>query len=173
MDETIDVVDENDQVIGQELKSTCHQKKLLHRSVNIFVFKDNSFKEFLLQKRSATKGMNHGKLCMPGGHLPTNDSYLEGAKRELQEEMFHEQELPARLVFEELFKIRKSADNDHEFTMVYKVVASGPFNVDPAEVESCFFEDISEFLKKIEKEPEKYTGTTIFLLKEYQKKFML
>ena len=103
MDETIDVVDENDQVIGQELKSTCHQKKLLHRSVNVFVFKDNFFKEFLLQKRNAAKGMNGGKLCMPGGHLPARESYLEGAKRELQEEMFHDRKLPRGLVFVELF----------------------------------------------------------------------
>lgn len=172
MDEIIDIVDEHDQVIGQELKSKCHKEKLLHRSVNIFVFKDNSFRELLLQKRSATKGMNHGKLCMPGGHLHAYDSYLEGAKRELQEEMFHEQELPQGLVLEELFKIRKSADNDYEITTLYRTVASGPFNVDPAEVESCFFEDIFELLEKVEKKPEIYTATTIFLLQEYRKKFM-
>ncbi len=172
MDEIIDIVDEHDQVTGQELKSKCHKEKLLHRSVNIFVFKDDSFRELLLQKRSAKKGMNHGKLCMPGGHLSTHDDYLEGAKRELQEEMFHDQELPQGLVFEELFKIRKSADNDHEITTLYRTVARGPFTVDSAEVESCFFEDIFKLLEKVEKKPEAYTATTIFLLQEYRKKFM-
>jgi isopentenyldiphosphate isomerase len=172
MDEIIDVVNEDDQVIGQELKSKCHKEKLLHRSVHIFVFKDDSFRELLLQKRSATKGINHGKLCIPGGHLSAHEIYLEGAKRELQEEMFHEQELPKELVFEELFKIRKSADNDHEFTTSYRTIASGPFTVDPVEVESCFFEDIFELLEKVIKKPETYTATTIFLLQEYLKKFM-
>lgn len=172
MDEIIDVVDEHDHVIGQELKSNCHKEKLLHRSVNIFVFKDDSFKELLLQKRNAAKGMNRGKLCMPGGHLQVRDSYLDGAKRELQEEMFHEQKLPKGLVFEELFKIRKSADNDHEITTLYRTIASGPFNVDFAEVESCFFEDIFKLLENVEKTPELYTATTIFLLQEYRKRFM-
>ena len=50
MDEIVDIVDENDNVIGQELKSNCHKNKILHRGANIFVFKDKSFKEILLQK---------------------------------------------------------------------------------------------------------------------------
>ena len=172
MDEIIDLIDEQDQVIGQELKSKCHKEKLLHRSVNIFVFRDDSFRELLLQKRNATKGMNGGKLCMPGGHLHAHDGYLEGAKRELQEEMFHDRKLPRGLVFEELFKIRKSADNDYEITALYRTVARGPFTVDPAEVESCFFEDIYLLLEKITKKPEEYTATTIFLLQEYHKNVM-
>jgi len=171
MDEIIDIVDENDQVIGQEEKSKCHKKRLLHRSANIFVFRDSSFRELLLEKRNSTKGINRSKLCMPGGHLPTKDNF-DGAKRELQEEIFHKHELPKELEFEKLFKIRKNADNDHEFTILFRVVTNGPFYLDPAEVESYFFEDIYKLLEKVEKESENYTETTIFLLKEYQKKFM-
>lgn len=66
MDEIVDIVDDNDKVIGQELKSKCHKEKILHRGSNIFVFKNNSFKEILLQKRSMQKKSNPGQLCTPG-----------------------------------------------------------------------------------------------------------
>jgi len=94
MDEIIDIVDDNDNVIGQELKSKCHANKILHRSVGILVFKDHSFKEILIQKRSMKKVSNPGQLCIPGGHLSSGEDYISGAKKELQEEEFHNQELP-------------------------------------------------------------------------------
>lgn len=172
MDEIVDVVDENDNIVGQELKSKCHTNKILHRGVAILVFQDNSFKETIIQKRSMKKTSNPGKLCIPGGHLSLGDDYITGAKRELQEEMFHKQELPKEIKFEELFKIKKSTDSDYEFNVVYRVVHLGPFSNDPDEVESYFFEDIKETLKKIKTEPENYTGTTRLLLKEYKQRFL-
>ena len=172
MDEIVDVVDENDNLIGQGLKSKCHTNMILHRGAAIFVFKDNSYRETLIQKRSMEKASNPGKLCIPGGHLSSRENYLAGAKRELQEEMFYEQELPKKIKFEELFKIKKSTDKDYEFNLVYRIVHPGPFYNDPDEVESYFFEDIKETLKKIKIHPKNYTETTIFLLNEYQKRFM-
>ncbi len=74
--------------------------------------------------------------------------------------------------FEELFKIKKFTDNDYEFMTLFRIISQGPFDPDPEEVESYFFEDIYETLKKIESEPENYTGTTILLLKEYKKRFL-
>ena len=172
MGEIIDVVDENDNVVSQELKSKCHTNMILHRGATIFVFKDNSYRETIIQKRSTEKASNFGKLCIPGGHLSSGENYLAGAKRELQEEMFYEQELPKKIKFEKLFKIKKSTDKDYEFNVVYRVVYFGPFSNDPDEVESYFFENIKETLKKIKAEPENYTETTIFLLNEYHKRFM-
>ena len=172
MDEIVDVVDENDNVIGQELKSKCHTNMILHRNAAILVFKDNFYKEIIIQKRSMKKISNIRKLCIPAGHLSSGEDYITGAKRELQEEMFQGQELPKKIKFEELFKIKKSTDKDYEINMVYRIVHPGPFYNDPDEVESYFFEDIKETLKKIKIHPENYTETTIFLIKEYQKRFM-
>jgi len=139
MDELVDIVDENDKVIGQELKLKCHANKILHRGVAILVFKDASFKEILIQKRSMKKLSNPGQFCVPGGHLSSGDSYLIGAKRELQEEEFHNQELPKEITFEELYKIKKFTDNDYEFHQVYRVFYPGPFVNDPEEVEFLFY----------------------------------
>ena len=172
MDEIVDIVDENDKVIGQELKSKCHSARILHRGTAILVFKDNFYTKIIIQKRSMKLISKPGKLCIPGGHLSSREDYITGAKRELQEELFHEQELPKEIKFKELFKIKKLKDNDYEFNVVYRVVHLGPFYKDPDEVENYFFEDIKETLKKINTEPESYTETTILLLKEYQKRFM-
>lgn len=171
MDEIIDIVDKNNMVIGQELKSKCHRDRILHRGATIIVFKDKSYTEIIIQKRSRTS-TKPGKFCLPGGHLSSGEDYLAGAKRELREELFHNQELPKEIEFKKLFKIKKSADDDQEFHVVYYVVYGGPFNNDLGEVENFFWENIKETVKKIKNEPENYTETTALLLNEYQRKFM-
>src|SRR3989344_6175811 len=172
MDEIVDIVDEEDKIIGQELKSRCHNNMILHRGVAILVFKDDSYTKTIIQKRSMKKTSNPGEYCIPGGHISSGEDYITGAKRELREELFHGQELPKEIVFEELFKIKKSTDHDYEFNVVYRIIYLGSFSNDPDEVEDYFCEDIKETLKKIKAEPENYTETTALLLKEYQKRFM-
>ncbi len=113
-----------------------------------------------------------GKLCIPGGHLASGESYLEAAKKELQEEEFHNQELPRGITFEELYKIKKSTDEDYEFNTTYRVICSGPFSHNSEEVESSNFVDINEVIQDINENPDKYTKTTALHIKEYQKRFL-
>ena len=169
MREKIDIVDDNDNIIRQDSRLKVYLQKLLHRGSAIIICKNNTHKEILLQKRS--KHINFpGKLCIAGGHLISGDSYLQCAKKELQEEMFHKKSLPANIKFEELFKIRKSTDNNPEFITLYRITYPGPFNPDPFEVESYFFEGLDNILKDINESPAKYTETTSLLIKEYTKR---
>ena len=48
-EEIFDVVDVDDNVIGQATRSEVHAQNLLHRAANIFVFNTNG--QLLLQKR--------------------------------------------------------------------------------------------------------------------------
>jgi isopentenyldiphosphate isomerase len=170
MAEIVDVVDKNDNVIGQELKSKCHAEKLLHRCTNIFAFKDDSFKELLIQKRTLGKDIAPGRLCTPGGHVHAGEMYLDAAKREFFEEMY-DSSVDDNLEFEELFKIRKYGDNDPEFMMVYRAVAPGPFYPDPIEVAGYYFEDIKKVFDDIENGSKEYMETTLELVKEYKKRY--
>lgn len=164
MQELVDVVDENDKIIGQEYKQTCHEKRLWHRGAATLIFKDSDCKELLLQKRSKTKQVKPGIWCVPGGHLSSGESYIEGARREAFEELG---KFDSPFTF--LFKLKKTADEDHEFVSVFKAISLGPFNIDKKEVEETKFVSLKQVLKDIDSNPEKYTETTIVILKEYNR----
>jgi isopentenyldiphosphate isomerase len=62
MDEVLDVVNKKDEVIGQALKSECHNNGLWHRGVAIIVI--NKKGDILIQKRSPKKEKSPNKLCI-------------------------------------------------------------------------------------------------------------
>lgn len=84
--ELFDLINEDDEIIGQALRREVHgDKSLIHRSVTVLVFIDG---QLLLQKRSRTKDtypLYWTSSC--SGHVVAGDSYEETAKRELKEEL--------------------------------------------------------------------------------------
>ncbi len=173
MDELIDIVDDFDNVIGQELKSVCHALGLRHRGAGILLFSDWNYNEILLQTRSRIKELNPRKLCFTGGHLKAGDSYYDGALRELHEEMFYGIDFPEYINLEDLFKVKysDSSNKDNEFISVFRAVYIGPFSFDPREVEDAGFFDIDFLKEDILNNPKKYTGTTRVLFKEYLERY--
>ena len=131
--ERFDIVDENDQVIGTELRSEVHGKNLLHRAVHILVF--NTAGELLLQKRSASKDREPSKWdSSAAGHLEPGETYASGALRETEEE------LGIRPKLTPLGKIRACSNTGQEFVEVFTASHDGPFVLPPSEIEdACFF----------------------------------
>jgi isopentenyl-diphosphate delta-isomerase type 1 len=129
-EEIFDVVNEQDEVIGQQPRSEIHRLKLNHRAVHVLVF--NSRGELFLQKRSMKKD------CFPGvwdssasGHLASGESYDACCVRELREEIGLE---PAAQP-ERLFKVAARPETGQEFVWVYRCAAEGPFTLEPEEIE--------------------------------------
>jgi isopentenyl-diphosphate delta-isomerase type 1 len=85
--ELLDIVDNNDVVIGQATRGECHANTaLVHRAAHVLVF--NRSGELLLQKRSAAKDIQPDKWdTSVGGHLALGESYLAAAYREMAEEL--------------------------------------------------------------------------------------
>ena len=84
--EIFDVVDENDQVTGQNTRGEVHANRLLHRAVHVFVF--NKRGDLLLQQRSMFKDVHPGVWdSSVSGHLDSGEDYAAAAVRELDEEM--------------------------------------------------------------------------------------
>ena len=85
--ELLDIVDDDDEVIGQALRKDCHgDPALVHRAVHVLVF--NRSGELLLQKRAAEKDIQPDKWdSSVGGHLAHGEPYLAAAYREMSEEL--------------------------------------------------------------------------------------
>lgn len=85
--EVFDVVDENDNIIGEATKKECHSNpKLIHHAVH-FTLIDKSNGKIFLTQRSYKKENDPRKLCFPGEHMLKGESYKDGLKRGVKEEL--------------------------------------------------------------------------------------
>jgi len=130
-DEIFDVVNDQDEVIGQRTRGEVHRLGLKHRAVHVLVF--NRRGELFLQKRSLKKDTFPGAWdSSASGHLDTGEDYDACAVRELREEIG----LTATRAPERLFKFDARAETGLEFVWVYRLEAEGPFQLHPEEIES-------------------------------------
>src|SRR5271157_2327940 len=123
-DEIFDVVNDRDEVIGQEKRGEVHRLGLKHRAVHVLVF--NRRGEVFLQKRSMKKDTFPGAWdSSSSGHLDRGEDYDACAVRELREEIgLVVAQPPARL-----FKLDACAATGWEFVWVYRWEAEGPFEL--------------------------------------------
>src|ERR1700756_3847872 len=96
-DEIFDVVNDRDEVIGQNTRSEVHRLGLRHRAVHVLVF--NRRGELFLQKRSLKKDTFPGTWdSSASGHLDSGEDYDACAVRELREELgWNVERAPVRL----------------------------------------------------------------------------
>lgn len=128
--EIFDIVNENDEVIGQKPRSEVHRLGLKHRAVHILIF--NKHGQVFLQKRSQSKDTFPGVWdSSSSGHLDTGETYDAGVLREVSEELGII--LPGTPQF--LFKLSACKETGWEFVKVYKAIHEGPFRLQPEEIE--------------------------------------
>lgn len=83
--EMLEVVDENDIVIGLEPRAKIHKEGLLHREIHIWFLTPNG--EIIFQHRAKDKDTYPDKLdATVGGHVEPNMNYEETAVKECKEE---------------------------------------------------------------------------------------
>ena len=85
MSEILDVVNDNDEVIGQAERDEVHRIGLVCRLAYVCFYTAGG--EVILQKRSDTKKNDAGRLTTTvSGHVASGQDYLEAAVRETLEE---------------------------------------------------------------------------------------
>lgn len=85
MSEILDVVNDQDEIIGQAERDEVHRIGLVCRLAYVCFYTAN--REIILQKRSTTKKNDPGKLTTTvSGHVVSGQDYLEAAVRETLEE---------------------------------------------------------------------------------------
>lgn len=85
MKEFLNIVNENDEIIGEESREKIHQDGLLHREIHVYFITPN--KEIIFQHRAKDKDTYPDLLdATVGGHVEIGDSYEKTAIKETLEE---------------------------------------------------------------------------------------
>lgn len=85
MSEFLNIVDENDNIIGQEERTKIHAEGLLHREIHVFFLTPQ--KNIIFQHRAKDKDTFPDLLdATVGGHVEIDDSYEQTAVKETGEE---------------------------------------------------------------------------------------
>jgi len=128
--EWLEVVDENDEVIGLERRGVIHARGLMHRSAQVLVV--NSANELFLQKRSESKDEFPGLWdSSAAGHVNPGEDYADCARRELTEELG----ITAAVELEPLFRIRASESTGWEHCSVFRCRYDGSLSLQEEEVD--------------------------------------
>ncbi|GEM_PF-1962583 len=157
----LEVVNEQDEVIGLENYEVVHSKGLRHRSVQVLVFNEEDLRQILVarrsQKQAVSKGLLHPSVA---GHVRPGQTYSTAALAELQEELFHQRELPSGLSVVEVARYQNDTRiTNKENTALFYTVHTGPFNPDPKETDAAEFQNRHFLADGMEADPNKYTAS--------------
>lgn len=117
-EDILDLVNDQDQVIGQGKRSECHgDPALIHRAVHVLIF--NYRGELLLQLRSKSKKIQPGKWdSSVGGHVDCGEDYVDAARREMGEELGITR-LPLTFLYASKIRNRIESENIQSFLGIY------------------------------------------------------
>lgn len=161
-DEIYDVVDMNDQVIGQATRKEIHEKNLVHRSVHTLVF--NPEGNLFLQKRSLSKDENPGFWdTSSAGHVDSGEDYLTAANRELSEELGISEPL------QPFMQIKACEDSHWEHVIAYTCTTRQPIKINPVEISEGRFWALNEIMETLAKKNNFFTSTFKIIFINYLK----
>jgi len=166
MEENVVLVSPEDKVLGLMEKMKAHENGLLHRAFSVFLF--NKEGKMLLQQRSLNKYHSPGQwtnTCC--SHPRENETYLQGAKRRLQEELGITCDLEEKFHFIYKADVGKQLI-EHELDYVFTGNFDGEVNLNPEEVSAVRYISIEELEKEMTNHPENFTEWFKIILNEYK-----
>ena len=165
-DELLDVVNDEDIVIGQEMRSTVHHKGLQHRGVHVFLFSEDG--KMLIQKRSADRASSPSMLdCSVSEHVKAGESYLDAALRGMKEEMgVTDVEISPLVTFRMNYGL-----NDNEISTLYMgQVTPEIVRFDPVEIAEISYYSLDQLEELMRDEKNIFCGWFIQIMNWYLKK---
>ena len=158
-DEIVAIVDEDNNVVGSAVRREMRARRLPHRATYILVF--NPRGEVFIQKRTLTKDVFPGYYDpAAGGVVLAGESYLEGAHRELEEEMGI-RDVP----LQSLFEFYHTDANSRVWGAAYRCVYGGAVTLQEEEVESGAFMAVGQVFEAAATQP--FTPDGLYVLRRY------
>lgn len=146
-EEYLDIVNEQDEVIGKDTRKNVHDNHRIHRGVHVIVV--NSRGEILIQKRSKAKDYYPGYFDMSvGAQVQSGESYEESAIRELYEELGCS---TSELNY--IGDYDAYSERQREKRRLFIHICEGPFSPSSDEIESIAFMSIDDIARAMENEP--------------------
>ncbi|SIQ78199.1 isopentenyl-diphosphate delta-isomerase [Chryseobacterium sp. RU37D] len=169
MEEFVVLVNPEDKVLGLMEKQQAHINGLLHRAFSVFLF--NNKGEMLLQKRAS--GKYHSPLKWTNAvcsHPKNGETYLEGAKRRIKEELGIDVEITEKFNF--IYKAYVGNGLwEHELDHVFVGNFENEFHLNKNEVAEVRYISIEDLDKEIAENPENFTEWFKIILEEYKHHF--
>jgi 16S rRNA (adenine1518-N6/adenine1519-N6)-dimethyltransferase len=164
--EILPLVDKNDEIIGEASREECHQKKLRHRTIHVFVF--NPKKELLLQKRSAKKDVYPGLYeASVSGHVLKGETYENAAIREIKEEIGI---IITKKDLKKQEKIEILLGPEHAFMQIFVIHTDKTPKLSDGEVQACKWVTKTELKKQIEANEKKFTPEFLAAIEHFLKR---
>lgn len=162
--EKMDIVDENDKIIGEASKKDIYSKGLKYYRIVKGIIKASTGK-ILLPKRSKYKYVYPECYDISlSGHVDKGESYEEALQREMKEELGIES-----AEYKEVCYLTPKQLNANYFIKLFIINYDGQIKVDKKEVESANFVEINQLYKMMEKKPEEFKNDFLFLLNVLKK----
>ncbi|MFH1506166.1 MAG: NUDIX domain-containing protein [archaeon] len=150
MADVLDIVNENDQIIGKASRDYIHKNILIHRGVIVWVV--NSKDQLLVEKRATHRAYFPGYYDVSvGGQVEAGESYEAAAQRELKEEVGIKGKLHFIASYDEF------SDNHKEKRRVYVCCCEGPFKPEAREMKTVRFLSRDQIKRLMEKDEAKFT----------------
>lgn len=154
-DESLIVVDHDDNVLGFEAKNTCHAGEgILHRAFSIFVF-DHAGR-VLIQQRAANKPLwpNYwANACC--SHPRSGERDAEAADRRVREELGISP--PLQFLYKFRYHARYGdAGSEHELCSIYAAVSTAPIAVNTTEIAATRLIEPDRLDAELQQQPESY-----------------
>lgn len=163
-EEIVDIVDENDKVIGKGERGKVHSSNTWHRGVHIFVF--NTEGKLLVERRISTKDIYPDYYgCSVSEHVKAGESYEEAAGRGLMEELGI-----GKAEIKELAVIKIRIPEDLMINRFYEAkVGKEDLKMQAEEKEGIEFMGIGEIQKHIRKKEKKFAPWFLECFEWYMK----
>ena len=145
-DELVDIIDDDGRTIEVVTRRRMREGRLRHRCTYVLVF--NARGELFVHLRTATKDVfpSHWDVAI-GGVLAAGETFAEGVKREVREE------LGIDIPTEELFLFRFADERCAVHGMVYRARHDGPFHLQAEEIVRGEFMPLDDIWRRSRLEP--------------------